>query len=262
MQKMTMAQYRQMEGLNISSLVNILKSPKHFIYKKNNPTDSDSLSLGRAIHSLILEPDLFFSEYAIAPKCDRRTKEGKKIYEDFLVSSSGKEVISFDEHSLAKAVADSVLSSPKINNMLSKGQAEVSFFKEIDGVNHKARLDFVAEQFFLDVKTCQNCTAREFQRDFIKYNYHIKMGFYQHVLELETGVKHQAIVLAVETKDELDYQVYKIDQDFLDIGLKKYFELLETYKECVKNNEWPGLEKAVQTMYAPDWLVKDAMSIE
>lgn len=240
----------------MSSLVNIQKSPKHFVYMQEHRKDSKSLSLGRAIHSLILEPENFNNDFMVMPKCDRRTKEGKEIYEILQKQSEGKEILSEDDYTEAKKISFSVLESPKIRNMLSKGQAEQSIFQNVEGIDMKFRLDFLSENFILDLKSCQSCLERDFQRDFINFNYHIKLAAYQHAVFLETGKLLPVIVLAVETKDECDYKVYQIDQDFLEIGKKEFFRLLEIYKECTDKDEWPSLEKKVDVLCAPEWLLK------
>ena len=65
--KISFKEYRESPELNISSLVNIEKSPAHFQWCKANPKDSSSLIKGRAIHQLILEPHLFNEVYAVEP---------------------------------------------------------------------------------------------------------------------------------------------------------------------------------------------------
>lgn len=248
--------YRQVKALNMSSLVNIKKSPKHFKHCLDNPKESDSLDLGRAVHTLVLEPNLFDAEYAVSPKFDMRKTADKEAFAQFQETAKGKEIIDVKTFNEAKAVAASVLASPKIQNMLSKGQAEVSIEQTINDVSMKFRLDFLAENFLLDVKTTRDCTERSFQRDFIDYDYHIKLAAYQYAAELETGEKLPVIVLAVETKDELDYQIYQIDQDFLDIGRREFFKLLEKYKEAQKNDFVEALPKNVKCLCAPEWLIK------
>lgn len=300
--KISFSDYVKVDALNCSSLVNIEKSPLHFQWAKANPRDTKTLVNGRAVHTLILEPELFNEIYAVEPRkedykfvtiddlkqlCEKygTKKSGKKedilkelstlISEDerkqiydftvsaFYVESQGKEILSTKEYQEAKAIADSVLKSPRVQAMLKKGQSECSIFQTVEGVSMKFRLDFFVEgSFFLDVKTCRSCEPREFVNDFINYSYDVKCAAYQHAIFLETGKQIPCVILACETTDELDYKVYEIDQEFLDIGLKKFFKLLNKWKECTDKNEWPGMNKKVEKLFPPEWYLKKEYTVE
>jgi hypothetical protein len=255
-QKISFGNYRQINALNMSSLVNIQKSPKHYKYCLTHTKETKALTLGRAIHSLILEPHLFQNEFIVEPKIDRRTKEGKEIAARFEAEADGKEILTEPDYEKAKRVAFSVLESPKIRSMLLKGEAEVSITQQINEVDMKFRLDFLSQDFILDLKTCQDCTMREFSRDFFNYDYHIKLAAYQHAAFLETGKLLPVIVLAAEKDDECDYQVFQIDQDYLDIGRAEFLKMLEKFKECLAKDEWDGIDKSVKVIYAPEWLTQ------
>lgn len=294
-QKISFENYKKLPQLNMSSLCNIKKSPAHFQWCKENPKDSKSLIKGRAIHTLILEPETFHSVYAVEPEkkdykfvtvedikqlCEKygTKKTGKKeeilaalaplitidenkqvydfAYSAFLMESNGKEILTAKEYMEARQAADSVLKSPRIRSMLKNGQSEVSILQTINDVEMKFRLDFMSENFILDVKSCSSCEEREFSRDFVNYQYAEKLSAYQKAVELETGKRPLVIVLAVETTEENDYQVFEIDQEFLDAGYKNFEKMLNTWKECTEKNEWPGMPKTVQKLFAPDWFLK------
>ena len=92
-------EYRSREGVSSSDLKKIMKSPAHFRHWKDNPdiTDTPSLLFGRAAHKYILETYDFYNEFAIAPICDRRTKEGKEKWNKFVSESDGKDVITQEQ---------------------------------------------------------------------------------------------------------------------------------------------------------------------
>ena len=72
-------EYREREGVSSTDLKHMVKSPAHFRYWKDNPQeDTPALLFGRAVHKYVLEKDDFFTEFAVAPNVDRRTKEGRK----------------------------------------------------------------------------------------------------------------------------------------------------------------------------------------
>ena len=88
-QEMSNKTYREHEGVSRSELNIILtKSPMHFKYSPEHQEEEvPALLEGRAAHKLILEPETFTEEFAIAPKCDRRTIEGKTRYAEFVLEA-------------------------------------------------------------------------------------------------------------------------------------------------------------------------------
>ena len=83
-------EYRQMEGISSTELKKLMKSPAHYKHWKDNPQeDTPALLFGRAAHKYILETYDFYNEFAVAPNCDRRTKEGKEKWNKFVAESEG-----------------------------------------------------------------------------------------------------------------------------------------------------------------------------
>ena len=99
---MTEQEYRQKPGVNKSSLVEMLRSPLHYRYALEHPReDTPAMKMGRAIHSAFLTPEQFVVDFAEAPACDRRTKEGRAIWEQFTQDNSGREILSAEEFTQA-----------------------------------------------------------------------------------------------------------------------------------------------------------------
>ena len=83
-------------ALNYTGSKSLLISGQHYLHAtqhNDEENDSKALKLGRAIHSLVLEPDTFLAKYAVAKDFDRRTTEGKKLYAEFVALHEGKEII-------------------------------------------------------------------------------------------------------------------------------------------------------------------------
>ena len=78
--KDTLREYHSKPGISKTKLWRIIeKSPQWFKYCADNPPEfnSPALMFGAALHKAVLEPDGFGDEYIVAPKFDRRTKDGK-----------------------------------------------------------------------------------------------------------------------------------------------------------------------------------------
>lgn len=77
--KMTNAEYHADPAISKSDLDLINRSPSYYKYVKGNPrVQTAAMLLGSAVHKLVLEPEDFGEEYAVAPLADRRTKPAKK----------------------------------------------------------------------------------------------------------------------------------------------------------------------------------------
>ena len=65
-----------------SGLVRIMRSPAHYReYVAHPPEPTPAMQLGTAFHTALLEPDRFGQSFVVAPKFDRRTKDGKAAAE-------------------------------------------------------------------------------------------------------------------------------------------------------------------------------------
>ena len=92
---MTENEYRRQDGISRSELWRMHESPEKFKYYQEHPEPpTPSLVFGAAVHKLLLEPDTFGDEFAVAPDCDRRTKDGREAYNAFLTANEGKHLMS------------------------------------------------------------------------------------------------------------------------------------------------------------------------
>ena len=98
--------YRSNPAVNQSYLKAINNvSPSHAEYLRLNPEVTPALVFGSALHTMVLEPFKFSERYAVLPECDRRTKEGKAIYEAFCFDNAGKTVVKMDDFLKLKSMA-------------------------------------------------------------------------------------------------------------------------------------------------------------
>ena len=71
--------YHSAPGISASGLKSIYKkSVYHFINQK--PFESSAMALGTAVHCAMLEPEMYYKEFHVMPKIDRRTKAGKEQF--------------------------------------------------------------------------------------------------------------------------------------------------------------------------------------
>lgn len=262
---MTNKEYHARPEISKSDLDLLARSPYHYKHKDEfERKDSAALVLGSAVHKLVLEPKDFFSEFSVEPNVDKRTKEGKAIYNDFLANLGDKTALSGETYDIVKQIANAVNSMRETAVFLRDGLAEQSYFSEIDGVAVKCRPDFFNENLGLciDLKTTSDASADGFARSVASFNYHVQAAFYGDILRSLGKTVNNFLFIAVETKKPFMVGFYTLDDAAIEQGRKTYLALLERYKLCLARGEWWGYARfeprserieAIQTLSLPTW---------
>lgn len=252
---MTNKQYHSMvEYLSKSSLDQIHKSPAHFQAYINNEKKepTSSMIFGSLVHSVVFGQN----DYAISPICDRRTKEGKAIYEQFLAESEGKElIVTQEQYDQALAIAQAVAKHPKAAALLTEGIAETPVFGELNGVLAKCKPDFKNTKFnvLVDLKTTTDASPAEFSKSVYNYRYHVQAAMYMDITKAT-----RFFFIAVEKEAPFNCEVYELDDESIAIGRAEYLADIETFKTCLKTENWHGYTKepAIHVIGLPAWAKK------
>ena len=246
------------EFLSASTVKTILKNPYEFLHPKR--VDSTAFSVGSATHSLILEPHKFEDEFTVAPVVDKRTKKGKNTWAAFVEKSKGKTPLSSEEYDLSKNMSDAVLATPEIQNILTNGIAECSYFGELDGIKVKCRPDYYREDIglIIDVKTVQDASPDAFIKDVAKWGYFIQASFYMDVLRSLGLPANKFLFLVVEKKNPHMVGLYELDVTSLDFGKDEYLRAFGIYRDIDKYKlpiyKDTVDESVVQTLTLPNYV--------
>ena len=256
------SEYRSRDGVSSTELKRIAISPLHYKYWKEHPQESDTPALlfGRGAHKYILETDSFFEEFSVMPICDRRTKDGKAIYEKVVEDSKGKDVISHDDFEKIKAMKEAMDKTPFVKRLLD-GEHEKSFFwtdKET-GIKCKVRPDSFNEQLgvIIDYKTCQSAEPRKFMNKSIDLNYDLQAAFYCDGLKENIGKDFKFVFLAQEKTAPYAVAVYECSEEYIRSGTDMYKSMLRTYKKCTETGNWysyMGENPEILSLNVPVWL--------
>lgn len=252
--RMSEAEYNAAEGLRRSDLWKMADSPEKFAWFASHPMDrTPAMLFGSACHKMILEPDTFGDEYAVAPKVDRRTKEGKAEWDAFCEQSAGKEIVSPDD-ALVMAEMEAALEKCHLTNDLirGEGQNEVPLFwtDPETGEKCKAKCDRIIRGLdgkfvIIDYKTTVSADTDKFCHEIFRYGYHFQAGFYSEGLKQALGLNYQPafIFVAQEKKAPYSVNVIQTTEDVMRVGIEKYHELLRKYHECKELDLWEGYVK-------------------
>lgn len=268
-------EYRKREGLASTDIKRMMKSMAHWKYFIEHPEqekDTPSLRFGRACHKFMLEPYDFDNEYAIMPKVDRRTKEGKEIYAKFEQESAGKEIIDEETYDKLTDMRDVLYKTPYVKNLIN-GEHEKSFFwtDEATGIKCKCRPDsfgtFGSHNIIVDYKTSENAETDAFMKSALKFNYDVQAAHYTAGLEAIYGKDYLFIFIAQETKPPYCVNVLQADEYFMENGYEVRKLMLETYKKCLELDEYPAYmgfkedNNFFNELSVPSW-IKNAMEYE
>ena len=251
--------YHKLPYVSNSMLSKINKCPAAAWVKSES---TDYFTLGSATHSLILEgPQAFSESFCVVPQCDRRTKEGKMVYEQFELANEGKDIISADDYNSIVGMRESVMSHPFSSTLLAQGVSEQSVIWE-DAETEilcKCRPDRIPagdKGVLVDLKTTQDAGERAFTRSCVSYGYAMQAAFYLDGVTAATGKQFDAFAFVVVEKTE-PYRVecYLLDSDFIAWGRREYRRLLEIYRQCKTENSFPNYQSpTLNIIFKPNYL--------
>lgn len=253
-------------GLGISkSHLDAIKngSPRHYWYKYLNPDrvrdePTAAMVMGTAVHTAILEPDLFPTEVLQSPDFDKRTKVGKAEWEEFKTKHAGKVILAPDDYATCLAIRDAVHQHPVAGGLLQGGKAEQSFYA-IDpetGELIKCRTDYMHDSgaMIVDVKTTEDASPDGFGKSSANFRYPVQTAWYNRVLDAAYG-EHPAnwVFLAVEKKPPYAIGLYFMEPDMVEraaIAAQRDFMKIVEHK---RTGDWPDYAMEPMPLMLPGW---------
>jgi hypothetical protein len=263
--------HNSVEAISKTNLDYIHQSFAHYLENKIQPKSILSGNLpkclveGSALHSLVLTPQDFVKDFRVLPALNRRTREGKALYDQIV--SQGKPTIPSPVYAKIEAMTRSILIHPSSSVLLQNGEAEVSFIWEDPDtkVLCKCRPDYLQRLIISDIKTCQDASYEAFQRTIIEHRYHVQGAYFIDGISaaLKDGINKDFILIAVEKTPPFAVAVYKLDEELIELGRDTYKKDLQKYKNHINNpNLFQGYNAMIQSMAAPGWIKKRTPEIK
>lgn len=222
-------------------------------------SDSPSLRLGTAVHAAVLEPHRYDGLVRVEPKVDRRTKEGKALWESFELSMMPGQVrISQEQAAIVSAIKERVWNSAACAALLDEAQQrEVSVFSEVEGVMCKCRCDAFGNGLVVDVKTTSGlATQDEFSKALWNFGYGIQAAFYRMVLD-RAGLRADRFAWIVcETNPPHGIACFSIRSGTLDYFEPAIEQALRTWSDCETSGRWPSYPDEVMELELPPWMTR------
>ena len=249
--------YHASEGISRSSLMHFIKTPFHYWNKFINPDskseilNNDSIKIGSAFHTYILEPEKFNKQYVVCEKRDKRTKEGKLYYDQLNLISNGRQLINQDDFEKLKLMSDNFMSHAQIRNLIEGGQYEKSLYWTDPHTNLlcKVRPDIWQNGFICDIKTASSADYRSFQSSLYKYGYYIQCAMiseaFKHIFNIEMK---DFIFIVIENEWPHAFAIYQFEEALLEHSISIFTNKLLELKECLNKNEWPSYKTQIVSL--------------
>lgn len=251
--------HADVSAISRTGIMEFRKSPAHYWNAYLNPErpakeTTEAMILGNALHTLVLEPKEFDMRYLIAPAVDRRTKEGKAIYEEFANNSASFIILTEKQHTQIESMANAIRKHPQANELVSGALYEQSIFWDDPhtGIKCKTRPDIWHENMTVDLKTIISADERTFVRSLIQHGYHMQAAMNREGIYHTGGndIKTHVFV-CVEKEWPWMVAIYILDQSVLDTAHCLLKNTLTDLKACRESNTWEGY--SVKTITLPTW---------
>ena len=245
-------------GINL-----ILDCPKRYYYEyhvkrteldeKELKKQAEKYKLGRAVHTLVLEPKKFDNTfYCMTESVNLSTKIGKEIYAQAEIAANGRDILRTGEWEDIKDMAN-IISAHPIWNELKDGKVEQSIFWEGGTFDTplRSRPDIFNDKLIIDLKTTDSIKA--FSNSIYQYGYHRQAAMQIDALKQLDGKKRFFAFFVVEKKPPYLTACFTLDEGSLAQGRLEYLDGAALYTECVRYKEWPGYEEKFQLISLPNW---------
>ena len=262
-------------GISKGGLDLINRSPAHYITKKRHPRPpTRAFHVGRAAHTLILEPWKFDAEYIKAEYTEFRTKESKEWRAAqeaagrmvLRVATDSDNFWSPSEWELVHAIRDAVMTHPIASILLDPDQGkpeQTAYWIDRDtGRLCKCRPDFLNDghNLCVDLKTTEDASYTEFQRSVFKWRYHVQAAYYSHGLTRVDRPVRDFVFVAIEKSPPFCIGCYALIYEAKRVGWIQAEHDLRTYDACMRSNEWPGYAQEIRELDLKEWQLKGRIS--
>lgn len=252
---MDFADYLAIKALNWSSLKAMETSGLLYQWRTSHARqDTAAMALGRKVHMAVLEPDRYETDCVRRPDewKDWRKKAAKEWRQEQL--DAGREVLTDDEADKIDAMVEAIKRHNDAVRLLSNTRCEESTQWTVDGVPCKGRIDAIAADRVVDLKTTRDLSLFV-RRDAGSMLYHGQLAWYLDAA-IATGScspDSAAYVVAVETEGPYDVAAMRLGEESIDAGRRLWRRLFDQWMTCRDTGLWPGRYPSETTLDVQPW---------
>lgn len=236
---MPMAEYLALEQASASDLKLLLKSPLHFLKRKElSKPDTASTTFGTLVHSALLEPEDFTARAVLEPILRRNTN----AYKEWKTGQKDDAILCSQEQLDAVAAMRDSIENAGLAPLLAGGLKEVSVLN--GSLRCRPDVLHIEKRLIVDLKTTRD--LQWFASDARKFGYPLSVPHYTNILAEETSTSASAwtyIFLAVESDAPFDCNWYELSGETLDKASAKWKMAVDLLKQCKISASYPGICK-------------------
>lgn len=258
LEKISFKEYQSRKGINQSSIKKILDDPNKYALGIDTTKKTEAMDFGSLCHDILLSPTELSEKYLFSKfdVLDFRKKEHKE--EKAQADKLGLILVDTQTFNMAKELL--FANEGMLKEFFSKddGGCELSLFDKMDGIDCKARFDYISNDgtMICDLKIMKSSRKYDFMQSVAKYGYYIQAAFY---LGLSKAKNFYFIV--VEKEPPYMLGVYELDITAIDLGNQKIKEAFDIIKNIDRYRENFYFELAeneyhrnvVQNITLPAW---------
>jgi len=261
--KLTNAEYHAHPAVGHSALDEFRASRKRYKARYIDKTlvtePTEAMTLGSLFHTMTVEPHRTDELYAVAPVCDRRTKDGKAAWAEFCSNSIGKTVVAADTFKQASDMVAALFANDTARELIeSAGPVEESQFWVCPetGLQCKSRPDKQVSDiaFLVDLKSCVDATPAGFAKSAASYGYDRQAAWYSWGHELLHGVRPNFVFIAVEKNAPFEVGIYELSSADTDRAREQNRSALRALANCIETGQWePQHARKIVELSLPRW---------
>ena len=254
---MTYADYAAIPAINATAIKAGRTSMLHMRHSLTGPEreETPALRLGRLVHAAILEPDVLLPTLAVYDG----NKQGNK-WRDYQAANAGREIVTRAEAAAIGAISATVHGNERAAWLLSRTRHEAVLTWTGDKYGAaKARLDGLAADAIVEVKTTRAQTERQFAGQFCGLGYDLQVGWYAEGVCRTTGAQHSPPCWLIVVSSVAPYwcQVVRCADQDVERWRGAAVEIAAQYRECESAGKFDGPLAGVDVLVEPAWAKGD-----
>lgn len=251
---MSQADYRADPGVSQSMLKPFAISQAQARWEHTHPRPATrNMQLGTVVDSMVFGTPCNHTTSPFDSFRTDKAREWKAAQE-----AKGVIILTQDELAMCKRMADKSAQFPIMQTM---GKMQAALFHGSGIERRKGLLDWTPnkEAVIVDLKCCEDCSARGFANAVSTFGYDIQAAWYIDLWQLVTGeaAPRQFGFVCIEWDEPHRGKFWIMPDEWVNWGRVRYRSYLETYQRCVAADEWPGESLEPEYLPMPGWIGKE-----
>lgn len=223
---------------------------------------TDAMRQGSLVDCLITQPDEFTKLFAIIPddapkkptsaqinakKPSEATVEAIAWWDEFRVSTKGKDVISADWYATALEIRQRLMDDPEIGPILRADRVSQKphFYQDPETGLECRYMPDIENEDLIDLKKAASAHPRHFNAQLYKLGYDIQLSHYSlgYRDRNDGHLPDRRGFIAYEWKKPYNCSLCLINQEYIDVGDQRRANAILKIEECRKTGIYPSWGK-------------------